>query len=136
MSRQKKKENAGRELRQPDQAEIEWAVRQIEDLPTHSDGLHLGRYDREKAGGGRITEIGVLESGAGLRPGISWGQVLGCQDLNVVVEREFVGVRAKAYSVRFTLTFVIDEGLDQLLGKHVAFQQECVIVFQAAQGFL
>ena len=93
MSGKKEQKNAGGELRQPDQAEIEGAMRQIKDLPAHGDGLHLGGRSREKAGGGRVAEIGVVERGSrGALGGV--GQVPGCQDLNVVVEREFVRMRA------------------------------------------
>src|ERR1035438_9594665 len=54
--------------------------------------------------------------------------------LDVVIQRELVGMRAQADRLRFVLAFVIDEGFDQLLGEDVAAQEEAVVVFQAAQG--
>src|SRR4029077_19190072 len=67
MAGKKEKKDAGCELREPDQAEIERAMRQIEDLPAHGDGLHLRGCDREKASRGRVAEIGIAEGGAGVR---------------------------------------------------------------------
>jgi len=51
--------------------------------------------------------------------------------LNVVVQRELVGMRAQADRIGFVLSFVVDEGFEQFLGEHVALQQEGVILLDA-----
>ncbi len=38
------------ELREPDQAEVEWLARDLVDLPADRDGLHLHRDRAEEAG--------------------------------------------------------------------------------------
>src|ERR1700722_13743527 len=50
--------------------------------------------------------------------------------LDVVVEREFVRVRAEADRVGFALSLVSDEGFDQLFAEYVALQHEGMIVFE------
>ncbi len=43
-----KEDDARKELRQPNQSEIEWPFRYFVHLPTHGDRLHLGRnHDAE-----------------------------------------------------------------------------------------
>ena len=49
MSRDEEEKDAGEELGEADQAEIERAAGEAVDLPADGDGLHLGRRGGEKA---------------------------------------------------------------------------------------
>src|SRR5580704_13914331 len=53
--------------------------------------------------------------------------------LDVVIQGEFVWVRAQPDGVGFVAALVIDEGFDQLFGEYVALQQERVVLLQTAQ---
>src|SRR5215475_15593990 len=48
--------------------------------------------------------------------------------LRVVVEREFVWMRTETDRAHFLAHLVVDPGLDQVLGEHVALEQELVIL--------
>src|ERR1035437_5444207 len=94
---------------------------------------------------------GVIHPSAMARLGSPPGEMLTCtmapcirvvctrqslMPLDVVIQRELVGMRAQAHRLRFVLAFVIDEGFDQFLGEDVAAHEETMVVFQAAQGFV
>src|SRR5579864_725989 len=53
--------------------------------------------------------------------------------LNVVVQHEFVGVRAHAQRVHFVFHFVLNPQMNQVLRKHVALEQEFVIVLESLE---
>ena len=53
--------------------------------------------------------------------------------LDIVVEREFPWMRAQADRFRLETPFVIDKRLNQFFSKDIAFQQELVIIFEAAK---
>ena len=54
--------------------------------------------------------------------------------LHVVIEEEFVGVRAQAQGVMF-LAFGGDPHFEEVAGEHVAFEQEFVVGLEAIEGF-
>ena len=64
VASQEKEKDAGQELRQPDEAEIEGAMGEGVDLPGHAEGLHFGGGGGEEAGGHEIAEARVLEGDA------------------------------------------------------------------------
>ena len=55
---------------------------------------------------------------------------------DVVVQREFVRMRAQADGIGLAAALVRDEGLEQLFAEDVAFQQEGVVVFKAGERFV
>src|ERR1017187_8057610 len=65
----------------------------------------------------------------------SWPAWPGMPGLHVVVQRELVWMRPQPDVIRFVLALVVDERLDQFLGKDVALHHKAVIVFQATQRF-
>ena len=58
------------------------------------------------------------------------------KNLDVVVELEFVGMRAHAHRINFILALVFDPEFDDFLAEDVAFQQELVVVLEGAERFL
>ncbi len=56
--------------------------------------------------------------------------------LAVVVENEFVRMRAQADGANFFRSFVLDEGFEQIGGEDAAFQQEVVVGFQGIESFV
>ena len=56
--------------------------------------------------------------------------------LDVVVQVEFVRVRAQADLADLFVHLVLDVGLDEVLGEHAAFKQELVVVTKRLQRLL
>src|SRR5215467_14155541 len=56
--------------------------------------------------------------------------------LNIVIKGELVGMRAQPDGVNFLRALVIDVGIEQLLGKDVALQQEGVVFFERIEGLV
>ena len=64
MTRQEEEHDAGEELRQADEAEVEGALGDFVDLPANGNGLHLRGEDDEEARHLKHQEARILESGA------------------------------------------------------------------------
>ena len=60
-------QDAGRKLREPDQSEIERAVRQAVNLPAHGNRLHFRRCDRQESRQHVVAEVRIAECGASRR---------------------------------------------------------------------
>src|SRR5919106_242859 len=56
------------------------------------------------------------------------------RDLHVVVQRELPRVGAQADGIDLLLALVLDPGLDQVLGEHVALEQELVVLLKGVEG--
>ena len=70
----RKKSDAGEELRQSDQAEVQWPLGDLVNLPADGNRLHLKRgYDAE-TGDGEIREVRVGERGASGPLGVNFGR--------------------------------------------------------------
>ena len=54
--------------------------------------------------------------------------------LDVVVKRELQRMRTHSEWSYLTVSFVSDPAFDELLTKHITFQQEVMIRFQSFQG--
>ncbi len=50
-----------------------------------------------------------------------------------MVEEELVGVRPDLDDFRFVLALIVDPGVDQLLAKDIALQEEVVIAFESRE---
>jgi hypothetical protein len=61
VSGEEKQHEAGRKLGQADVSEIERALGDFVDLPSHGDGLHLERHDDEEARERVGDEVGMGE---------------------------------------------------------------------------
>jgi hypothetical protein len=62
MACNEEQKNAGKELRQAHQSEVQGTMRQRVDLPRHSHRVHLGRRRGEDARGEIVAEVGMAES--------------------------------------------------------------------------
>ena len=67
MPGNKEEEDAGEELRQADQTQVQWAFGNFVDLPADRNGLHFGGYDDAEAGELIIDERGIAERRAGIQ---------------------------------------------------------------------
>ena len=56
--------------------------------------------------------------------------------LDVEIQKELVGMRSQFDVVDFVIRFIFDPGVDDVLGEHVALQQEGMIFDQSRQSFL
>ena len=60
----KKQQDAGKELRQSHEPQVERAVSESEDLPCHRDRLHLRRGGDEETRQHEVAEVGIAKSDA------------------------------------------------------------------------
>src|SRR5438093_6683940 len=52
---------------------------------------------------------------------------------NVEIESEFPWMRPQPNGIDLVLAFVVDPGVDQILGEHAAFEQKAMILFQSIE---
>src|SRR5258708_1672083 len=56
--------------------------------------------------------------------------------LDVVIQRELVGMRPQTDRIGFVFPLVIDESLDEIFAEHIALQQKLVIFLEARERLL
>ena len=83
----------------------------------------------------RPPTIGPLPYGRGSGVGVSHHlpPTTHHRFLNIVVQRELVGMRAQANRIGFVLALVVYERFDQIFAEHIALQQKFVIFFETGQ---
>ena len=74
VSGEEKQDEARQKLGQPNVSEIDRALGDLVDLPSHGNRLHLQRDDDEEARERVGDEIGIGEGDAPGKPGVSGGQ--------------------------------------------------------------
>src|SRR5215469_18380506 len=102
-------------------------MRQRINLPAHRERLHLRGDHGQKPRQHVITKIRIAKRDSGGRAAVLLHPYSGEgseKTLDVIVEREFVRMRAETYRIGFGAAFVVDECFDQLLSEHVALDQE------------
>src|SRR5438094_989209 len=76
---------------------------------------------------------GTSHPGGNLAQSCPANQAPGAIFLNVILQRELVGMRPQAYSVCSVLAVVGDESFEPVFAKDIALNQEVVILFKASR---